>query len=115
MKRIKRNADGEQNVEVRRLINDSDPCQQPLEILEQEISVFKKTEHAQIHANARDQPSFLRMSILRFGNLAAEPEIHGRCRKKQCSERRVPCAVENIAGNDEQILARPPTADAPVK
>ena len=115
MESVKRNSDRQQNVEMRRLIDDSGPCQQPLEILEQEISVLEKTEHAQIHANARDQPALLGQPGLRFGNLAAEPEIHRRSREKQRGERRIPRAVKNIAGDDEQIFSQLPAAKTPVE
>jgi hypothetical protein len=57
MESIKGNSDRKQNVQVRWLINDPHSREQPLEILEQKVSVFKEPEHAQIHANARNQPA----------------------------------------------------------
>ena len=76
MERVKRNADGKQNVEMRRLIDDPYAREQPLEILEQKVSVLEKAEHAEVHANAGNEPSLLVMSILRFADLPTEPEIH---------------------------------------
>lgn len=56
MKGVKGNANRQKDVEVGWMINDTDACQQPLEIFEQEISVFEETEHAQVHANAGHEP-----------------------------------------------------------
>ena len=55
------------------------------------------------------------MSIFRFGDLPAEPEVHRRSGKKERSERRIPRAVKNVAGDDKQIFPRRPRSDAPVK
>jgi hypothetical protein len=41
MKRVKGNADGQKNVEVRWLIDDTKAREQPLEILQQKVSVFE--------------------------------------------------------------------------
>src|ERR1700719_507490 len=80
MESVKGNADRQQNVEMGRLIDDPDAGNQPLEILEQKISVLKKAEHAQIHANAGHEPTFPGARIVRFADLPAEPEIHRRRR-----------------------------------
>jgi hypothetical protein len=86
-----------------------------LEILKEKISVFEEAEHAQIHAHTRDQPAAFRALIFRFGHLPAEPEIH-RCRgKKKRGKGRVPGAVENVTGDDEQIFPCRPGTDAPIK
>jgi hypothetical protein len=45
---VERDSDRQENVEVRRLVDDADARHQPLEIFEQEISVFEKAEHAQV-------------------------------------------------------------------
>jgi len=95
------------------LINDSDAREKPLEILKQKISVFEKTEHAQIHADAGDEPSLL--VILRFADLAAQPEIHGRGGKKERGKWRIPRAVENVTRDDEKIFSQIPTAQAPIE
>ncbi len=84
---------------MRRLINDPNAREEPLEILEQKISIFEKPEHGQIHADARDQPAFL--VVGRFGDLAAEPEIHRGRRKKEGGEWRIPRAVENVTRDHE--------------
>ena len=57
MKGVKGNADGQQDVEMRRLINNPDLQQQPFEILEQKVSVLEKPEHAQVHCNTGNQPN----------------------------------------------------------
>src|SRR2546421_11792853 len=100
---------------MRRLIDDPHARDHPLEILEQKISVFKKTEHAQVHANAGDQPTLLGVSIFCFADLTAEPEIHGRRGKKKRGERRIPCPVKNVTRDDEQIFPRIPSAYAPIE
>ena len=55
------------------------------------------------------------MSIFRFGNLTTEPEIHRGGGKQKRGERRIPCAVNNVTGDDEEIFSRRPRSDAPVK
>jgi hypothetical protein len=47
--------------------------------------------------------------------LPAEPEIHRGRGKKKRGKRRIPCAIENVTGGDEQIFPRRPRTDAPVK
>ena len=84
-----------------------------LKILEQQISVFKEPEHAQIHANARNQPATSCM-ISGFVHLTAEPKIHRRGPEQKPSERRVPSAIKNITGYDEQIFSGLPRTNAPV-
>ena len=115
MKGVKRNPDRKQNIEMRRLIDDPDSRQQPLEILKEKIPVFEKPEHAQVHADTCDQPAFLGRFGLRFGDLAAQPEIHRRSCEKERRKRGIPRAVKNVAGDDEQILSQLPTAKAPVE
>ena len=115
MERVKGNSDWKQNVEMRRLIDDPATGEQPLEILEQKISVLEKPEHAQVHADAGDEPTFPGRLILRFANLAAEPEIHRGGGKEERGEGRIPRAVKDVAGNNEQIFPRRPGADAPEK
>src|SRR5712691_7534350 len=115
MERVKRNADRKQNVEMRRLIDDPDARDEPLEILEEKISVFEKAEHAQIHADAGNEPRALAMSILRFADLTPEPEIHRGGGEKKRGKGRVPCAVKNITRNDEEIFSQRPRRHAPVK
>jgi hypothetical protein len=84
-----------------------------LEILEQKISVFKKTEHAQVHAHACHQPPAL--VFLSFGNLPAEPEVHRRRGKEQRCKWRIPRAVKNVTGDDQEIFSRLPAAYAPIE
>ena len=99
---------------MRRLVNNSDARQQPLEILQEKISVFKEPKHAQVHANAGNQPRALPM-CLRPSNLTAEPEIHAGCRKKQRGKWRVPGAVKNIARYHQQVFSQLPSVKAPIK
>ena len=56
MKSVKGDADGQKNVEMRRLINDANASEQPLKIFQQEIPVFEESQHAQVHADAGNQP-----------------------------------------------------------
>ena len=99
---------------MRRLVNDSDAREQPVEILKQKISIFEEPEHAQVHAHAGNQPPALPMHV-RLGNLAAKPEIHSGCRKQQRGKWRVPGAVKNIARYDQQVFSKLPPLKAPVK
>jgi hypothetical protein len=115
MKGVKRNSDREQDVQMRRLINDPDPRYQPLKILEQKIPVLEKAEHAQVHANARDQPAFLGRTILGLSDFSPEPEIHGSGGEEQRGERWIPGAVKNVAGDDQDIFSQFPAAQAPVE
>ena len=100
---------------MRRLIEDPDSREQPLKILEQKVSVFKEPEHAQIHANARNQPATSCMLISGFGHLTAKPKIHRGGPEQERSEWRVPRAVKYVARDHEQILARFPGTDRPVR
>ena len=115
MESVKGNSERKQNVQMRRLINDPHSREQPLKILEQKVSVFKEPEHAQIHANTCDQPAASCMLISSFGHLTAKPKIHRRGPEQERSERRVPRAVKNVTGYDEQIFPRLPRTNAPVK
>jgi hypothetical protein len=114
MESVKGNSDRKQNVQMRRLINDPDSREQPLKILEQKVSVFKEPEHAQIHANARNQPA-TSLLISGFAHLAAKPKIHRGGPEQKRSERWVPGAVKNITGYDEQIFSGLPRMNAPEK
>ena len=115
MESVKRNADREQNIEMRRLIDHADTRKRPLKILKQKIPVFEKAEHAQVHANAGHQPTFLAVSTLRFGDLPAEPEIHRRRCEKERGEGRIPGAVKNVTRHHEQVFSQLPSAQAPVE
>src|SRR5215212_1290271 len=108
MERIKGNSDRKQNVQMRRLINNPSSREQPLKILEQKVPVFKKPEHAQIHANARDEPATSCVLIFGFGHLTAKPEIHCRGPEQECGKRRIPSAIKNVAGYNKQIFPRLP-------
>ena len=114
MESVKGNADRQQNVEVRRLINDPRARKHPLEILKKKISVLKKAEHAEIHADAGDEPALLCALSLGFANLAAEPEIHRGGGEEQRGKRRIPCAIENVTRDNEEILAGVPTVETPI-
>jgi hypothetical protein len=114
MESIKRNADRKQNVQMRRLVNDPDSREQPLKIFEQKVSVLKEPEHAQIHANARNQPATSGMLIPGVAHLTAKPEIHRGGTEQERSERRVPGAIKNVTGYDEQIFPCLPRTNAPV-
>src|SRR5262245_49297290 len=108
MERVKGDSNGKQNVQMRRLIDDPDSRKQPLKVFEKKVPVFEKTEHTQIHANARDQPATSCMLVSGFTHLTAKPEIHRGGSKQECSERRVPGAIENVTGYDEEIFASLP-------
>src|ERR1051325_2647326 len=114
MKSVKGNSNWKQNVEMRRLIHNADSRQQPLKIFEQKVSVFKKAEHAQIHANTRNQPAASGMLIFGFGHLTAQPKIHCRSAEQKRGERRVPSAIKNVTGGHEQIFPGLPRTNAPV-
>ena len=114
MESVKGNSDRKQNVQMRRLIDDPQSRDEPLKILEEKISVFEKSEHAQVHANARHQPATSCMLIFGFGHLTAKPEIHRGGPEQERSEGRVPGAIKNVAGYDEQIFPRLPRTNAPV-
>src|SRR5207248_7241676 len=102
-------------VEVRRLIDDADPRHEPLEVFEQEVPVLEEAEHAQVHRDAPDEPELAGALTLRASDARAEPEIHRRRGKKQRRERRIPRAIENVARCYEQVFARVPGPDAPVR
>src|SRR5438552_13076641 len=115
MERVEGNADRQKDVEVRWMIDDADAGEEPLEIFQQEVSVFEKPEHAQVHADTADQPSSSRRLVLGFGNSPAEPKIHRGSGKEKRGKRWVPGAVKNITCGHEQIFSRGPRMDAPVR
>ena len=115
MESVKGNSDRKQNVQMRRLIDDPQSRDEPLKILEQKVSVFKEPQHAQIHANARNQPPTPCMLISGFAHLTAKPKIHRGGPEQERSEGRIPGAIKNVTGYHEQILPRLPRTNAPVK
>src|SRR5260370_338285 len=100
MEGVERNADRQKNIEMRRLIDDSNVREQPLEILEQEISIFEEPEHAQVHADDRYQPTAPFMSIFGFANFPADPKFHALGGAQMGSGERLPHAAETCAGVD---------------
>src|ERR1700730_6838358 len=100
---------------MRRLVDDADAREHPLEILKEKISVFEEAEHAQIHTHANHKPPAFCMSIFRFANLTAQPEIHRRRGKNERDERRSPRAIESVTRMDEEIFAHLPRSDAPIR
>ena len=54
------------------------------------------------------------MWISGFAHSTAKPEIHGGGPKQEGSEGRIPGAIKNVAGYDEQIFPRLPRTNAPV-
>src|SRR6266508_6731160 len=114
MKRVEGDADRQKNIEMRWLINDSEAREQPLKVLEQKIPVFEEPEHAQVHADAANQPGAARMLPFGLRHLSAEPKIHCRRGKEQRGKRRVPRAVKNVARDDEEIFPRVPGMHVPV-
>src|SRR4029077_13711663 len=94
-----READGKKNVEMRWLISDANASEQPLKILQQEIPVFEESQHAQIHADAGNQPRATRMRSFCPAHLPAKPKIHCRGGKVQRSEGRIPGAVKDVASD----------------
>src|SRR5205814_7796631 len=115
MESVKGNSNWKQNVQMRRLINDPQAREEPLKILEQKVSIFEEPQHAQIHANTRNEPAASCMLISGFGHLPAKPEIHRGGSEQERSEGRVPGAVKNVTGYDEQIFSRLPRTNPPVK
>ena len=115
MKSVEGNADREKDVEMWRMVDHADAGEEPLEIFQQEVSVFEKPEHAQVHADATDQPTSSRRLVLGFGDLPAQPKIHRGSGKKKRGKRWIPGAVKNVACGHQHILPRIPGADAPVQ
>src|SRR5438552_13074184 len=114
MKRVKGNANGQKNVEMRWLVDETDSREQTLKILEQKVPKIEEPEHAQVHADAANQPDAARTASFSRGNSSAEPKIHCRRGKEQRGKWRVPRAIKNVARAHEKILARVPGTHAPV-
>src|SRR5260370_37101868 len=113
MESVKGNSDRKQDVHMRRLIEDPNSREQPLKILEQKVSVFKEPEHAQIHANARNQPKTSCM-ICGVAHLTAKPRIHRCGPELERSERRSLAAGKDRAGDAEAPFALPPRCSTPL-
>src|SRR5437016_4647035 len=114
MKSVEGNSDREKDVEMWRMVDHLDSGEEPLEIFQQEVSVFEKPEHAQVHADAGNQPRATRRS-LRLGNLPPQPKIHRGGGKEKRGKGWIPRAVKNITRGHEQIFSRGPGMDAPVR
>ena len=99
---------------MRWLVNDANASEQPLKIFQQKVPVFEESQHAQIHADAGNQPGATRMSSLCPAHLATKPEIHCCRGKEQRRKRRIPRAVKDVAGDYEKILPRIPGTYAPI-
>jgi hypothetical protein len=55
------------------------------------------------------------MLISGIAHSTAKPKIHRGSPEQERSEGRVPGAIKDVAGYDEQIFPRPPRTNAPVK
>ena len=55
------------------------------------------------------------MLIFGFGHSPSEPKIHRGGSEQERCERRIPRAIKNVTGYDEQIFPRLPRMNAPVK
>jgi len=113
MESVKGNSDRKQNVQLRVVDRRSPIGASTLKILEQKVSVFEKPEHAQIHANARDQPATSCMLTFGLCHLTTKPESIAVA--KQEAARAVPGAIKNVAGCDDKIFPRLPRFNTPVK
>jgi len=114
MKGVEGDADGQKNVEMWWLINDANASEQPLKILQQEVPVLEESQHAQVHADAANQPRTTRTSSFCPAHLPAKPKIHCRRGKEQRREGRIPRAVKDVASDYEKILPRIPGTYAPI-
>ena len=99
---------------MRWLINDADASEQPLKILQQKVPVFEESQHAQVHADAGNQPRAPRMPSFCPAHLPTEPKIHCRRGKEQRREGRVPRPVKDVACDYEKIFPRIPGMDTPI-
>jgi len=115
MERVEGNADRQKDVEMWWMVDHADAGKEPLEIFQQEVSIFEKPEHAQVHADAANQPRTMRRLSFCFGDLPAQPEIHRGGGKKKRGKRWIPGAIKNVACGHQQIFPRIPGADAPVQ
>jgi len=68
------------------MIDDADAREQPLKILQEKVPIFEKPEHAQIHADAANQPGAARTASFGLGDWSAKPKIHCRRGKEQGGE-----------------------------
>ena len=55
------------------------------------------------------------MLIFGFGHSPSEPKIHRGGSEQERCERRIPRAIKNVTGYDEQIFPRLPRTNAPVE
>jgi hypothetical protein len=86
----------------------------PLKIFQQKVPVFEESQHAQVHADAGNQPRATWTPAFCPAHLPAQPKIHCRRRKEQRREGGIPGAVKDVASDYEKILARVPGTDAPI-
>ena len=115
VKGVERDADGQEDIEVRRLVLNAATRQRPGEVLEEEVPVLEKAEHAQVHGHADPEPDLALVWFLHRAHFSAEIEIECSRREEEHSERRIPRAVKEVARDEEQILPRFPRAHRPVR
>jgi hypothetical protein len=108
VERVKRDADRQKNIQVRWFVLDATAGQDPGEILEQKISVFKEAQHAEIHRHADPKPQTALPRRVHLAHFPAEIKVERGRRKQQCRKWRIPGAVENVARDYQQIFAPVP-------
>ena len=99
---------------MRWLINDANASEQPLTIFQQKVSVFEESQHAQVHADAGNQPRATRTSSFCPAHMFTKPKIHCRGGKEQRRKGRIPRAIKDVASDYEEILPRIPGTYAPI-
>lgn len=115
MKCVERDADRQKEIEPRRVISDPAARQRPLEVLQQKVPVFKKAEHAQVYRDADHEPDLARFGLRLFSHDPAEVEVHRGGSEKERGKGRIPRAVKNVTRHDEEIFARGPGAQHPIR
>ena len=83
--------------------------------LDEEVEVFEESENTQVGRHTDPQEGLSRYGLCRRIQPTTHLEINSRGQENEREESRVPCAVKNVAGHEEQHLAEGMGAYAPIQ
>ena len=106
--RVEGDADRQDDVEMRRVILDTEGRHERCEVIKQELSVLEVSQHAEIRDDREQHPRVsLRLAARLYEALRGIPVDNGR-HPQENDERRIPCGVEKIARHQKIDFLRGP-------
>jgi hypothetical protein len=105
---IERDADGQHNTRLWRGVFESCQRCQVSEVLDQEVAVFEVAEETQTDGDGEEHPGAAPPGVVCLREAArGEPVDYGRYPEED-HKGRVPCCVEDVAGDEEVDFLHPP-------